>query len=201
MNNNRSQRQILNRLFRAARPFWRQFILAVVMAILVSIVNLLLPRMIQFFIDHYLRHAQATAQVMIGFVIAYFAVTAMKAIIQFGQAYSFAIGSEATLERIRLQLFEKLHRMGMAYYDQTPVGEIVSRVTNDTKTLYNFWNLILNLIVAIAGLVSAFVAMMMVNQLLAWLTVGLLMVIIGLVFLYQRVSVPVYHQNNLKWRF
>lgn len=193
MNNNRSQRQILNRLFRAARPFWRQFILAVVMAILVSIVNLLLPRMIQFFIDHYLRHAQATAQVMIGFVIAYFAVTAMKAIIQFGQAYSFAIGSEATLERIRLQLFEKLHRMGMAYYDQTPVGEIVSRVTNDTKTLYNFWNLILNLIVAIAGLVSAFVAMMMVNQLLAWLTVGLLMVIIGLVFLYQRVSVPVYH--------
>lgn len=193
MNNKRSQRQILNRLFRAARPFWRQFILAVVMAILVSIVNLLLPRMIQFFIDHYLRYAQATAQVMIGFVIAYFAVTAMKAIMQFGQAYSFAIGSEATLERIRLQLFEKLHRMGMAYYDQTPVGEIVSRVTNDTKTLYNFWNLILNLIVAIAGLVSAFVAMMMVNQLLAWFTVGLLMAIIGLVFLYQRVSVPVYH--------
>lgn len=194
MNNNRSQRQILNRLFRAARPFWRQFILAVVMAILVSIVNLLLPRMIQFFIDHYLRHAQATVQVIIGFVAAYFAVTAMKAMMQFGQAYSFAIVSEATLERIRLQLFDKLHRMGMAYYDQTPVGEIVSRVTNDTKTLYNFWNLILNLIVAIAGLVSAFVAMMMVNQLLAWLTVGLLMVIIGLVFLYQWVSVPVYHR-------
>lgn len=194
MNNNRSQRQILNRLFRAARPFWRQFILAVVMAILVSIVNLLLPRMIQFFIDHYLRHAQATVQVIIGFVAAYFAVTAMKAMMQFGQAYSFAIVSETTLERIRLQLFDKLHRMGMAYYDQTPVGEIVSRVTNDTKTLYNFWNLILNLIVAIAGLVSAFVAMMMVNQLLAWLTVGLLMVIIGLVFLYQWVSVPVYHR-------
>ena len=194
MNNNRSQRQILNRLFRAARPFWRQFILAVVMAILVSIVNLLLPRMIQFFIDHYLRHAQATVQVIIGFVAAYFAVTAMKAMMQFGQAYSFAIVSEATLERIRLQLFDKLHRMGMAYYDQTPVGEIVSRVTNDTKTLYNFWNLILNLIVAIAGLVSAFVAMMMVNQLLAWLTVGLLMIIIGLVFLYQWVSVPVYHR-------
>lgn len=194
MNNNRSQRQILNRLFRAARPFWRQFILAVVMAILVSIVNLLLPRMIQFFIDHYLRHAQATVQVIIGFVAAYFAVTAMKAMMQFGQAYSFAIVSEATLERIRLQLFDKLQRMGMAYYDQTPVGEIVSRVTNDTKTLYNFWNLILNLIVAIAGLVSAFVAMMMVNQLLAWLTVGLLMVIIGLVFLYQWVSVPVYHR-------
>lgn len=121
-------------------------------------------------------------------------VTAVKALMQFGQAYSFAVGSEATLERIRLQLFEKLHHMGMTYYDQTPVGEVVSRVTNDTKTLYNFWNLILNLIVAIAGLVSAFVAMMMVSQPLAWLTVGLLVVVIGLVILYQRVSVPVYHR-------
>ncbi|WP_295728083.1 ABC transporter ATP-binding protein [uncultured Limosilactobacillus sp.] len=189
-----SQRQVLKRLFKAARPFWRQFILAIIMAIMVSVLNLMLPRMIQYFIDHYLRQSIATVQIVVGFVTAYFMVTVVKALMQFGQAYSFAIGSEATLERTRLQLFEKLHRMGMVYYDQTPVGEIVSRVTNDTKTLYNFWNLILNLIVAVAGLVSAFVAMMLVSQPLAWLTVGLLVVVIGLVILYQRVSVPVYHR-------
>lgn len=194
MNKQLSQRTVLKRLFKAARPFWWQFSVAVVMAILVSVVNLILPRMVQFFIDHYLRHATATAKVIIGFVIVYFVVTMVKAIMQFGQAYSFAVGSEATLERIRTQLFAKLHRMGMSYYDQTPVGEIVSRVTNDTKTLYNFWNLILNLIVAVAGLVSAFVAMMMVSQPLAWATVALLVIIIGLVYVYQKVSVPVYQK-------
>lgn len=194
MNKQPNQKTVLKRLFKAARPFWWQFMLATVMAILVSVVNLLLPRMVQYFIDHYLRQASATVQVIGGFVFIYFVVTIVKAIFQFAQAYSFAVGSEATLERIRTQLFAKLHTMGMQYYDQTPVGEIVSRVTNDTKTLYNFWNLILNLIVAIAGLVSAFIAMMMVSQPLAWLTTGLLAVIIGLVFLYQKVSVPVYQR-------
>lgn len=61
MSKHLSQRQVLKRLFKAARPFWWQFALAITMAILVSIVNLLLPRMIQFFIDHYLRHSQASA--------------------------------------------------------------------------------------------------------------------------------------------
>lgn len=194
MNKQLSQRTVLKRLFKAARPFWWQFSVAVVMAILVSVVNLVLPRMVQFFIDHYLRHATATVKVIIGFVIVYFVVTMVKAIMQFGQAYSFSIGSEATLERIRTQLFAKLHRMGMSYYDQTPVGEIVSRVTNDTKKLYNFWNLILNLIVAVAGLVSAFIAMIMVSQPLAWATVALLVIIIDLVYVYQKVSVPVYQK-------
>lgn len=188
------QSTVLKRLLKAAKPFWWQFLIAVVMAILVSVVNLLLPRMVQFFIDHYLRHQSTTVQVILAFVVVYFVVTAVKAIMQFGQAYSFAVGSEATLERLRRQLFKKLHQMGMAYYDRTPVGEIVSRVTNDTKTLYNFWNLILNLIVAIAGLVSAFVAMWMVSRPLTIVTVMLLLVILGLVALYQKVSVPVYQR-------
>ena len=146
MNKAMQQRVVLKRLFKAARPLWWQFLLAVVMAILVSVVNLLLPRMVQFFIDHFLRHSSAMVQVIGSFVMIYFAVTVMKAIFQFGQAYSFAIGSEATLEKIRTMLFAKLHTMGMQYYDQTPVGEIVSRVTNDTKALYNFWNLIFSII-------------------------------------------------------
>lgn len=194
MNNQLKQRTVLRRLFKAAQPFWWQFCLATVMAVLVSVVNLLLPRMVQFFIDHYLRHQSATVQIILAFVAAYFGVTAVKAVMQFGQAYSFAVGSEATLERLRNRLFAKLHTMGMAYFDQTPVGEIVSRVTNDTKTLYNFWNLILNLIVAVAGLVSAFVAMMMVSKTLALVTLLLLLVIFVLVFVYQKVSVPVYQK-------
>lgn len=82
----------------------------------------------------------------------------------------------------------------MKFFDETPVGEIVSRVTNDTKTLYNFWNLILNLVVALTGLIAAFIAMMAVSPVLAWTTLGLLAVIIILVYCYQRLSVPVYQR-------
>lgn len=194
MKNNESQWQTLKQLFIAARPFWWQFCIAIIMAIIVSVVNLILPRMVQFFIDHYLQHGNVMTKTILSFIAVYFVVTMVKAIMQFVQSYSFAVGSEETLERLRRQLFTKLHTFGMSYFDQTPVGDIVSRVTNDTKTLYNFWNLILNVIVAAAALVSAFVAMVMVSQPLAYLTLALLLVIVILVWVYQRVSVPVYQK-------
>lgn len=168
------------------------------MAIALSIVNLLLPRMIQFYIDHYLRHGPVLVKWIVLFSCLYFGMTMIRALLQFIQAYSFAIGSERTLESLRDRLAHHLYFLGMKFFDQTPVGEVVSRVTNDTKTLYNFWNLILNLIVAITGLVSAFVAMMMVSQPLAWITVGLLLVIIVLVGWYQKLSVPVYQRVRAK---
>ncbi|WP_047769200.1 ABC transporter ATP-binding protein [Limosilactobacillus panis] len=190
----RQQGKILRRIFHAARPFWWQFTLAIVMAVALSIVNLLLPRLIQYYIDHYLRHGPVLLKWIILFTGIYGVLTVIRALLQFIQAYSFAVGAERTLESLRDRLIRHVYFLGMKFFDETPVGEIVSRVTNDTKTLYNFWNLILNLVVALTGLIAAFIAMMAVSPVLAWTTLGLLAVIIILVYCYQRLSVPVYQR-------
>ena len=190
----RRQRAVLRRIFRAARSFWWQFTLAIVVAVVLSVVNLLLPRLIQFYIDHYLRHGPVLLKWIIMFAGIYLGLTVIRALLQFIQAYSFAVGAERTLESLRDRLIRHIYFLGMRFFDETPVGEIVSRVTNDTKALYNFWNLILNLVVALTGLVASFVAMYMVSPLLAWLTLGLLLVIVLLVRWYQKLSVPVYQR-------
>lgn len=188
------QRVVLRRIFKAARPFWWQFTLAIGVAVVLSVVNLLLPRLIQFYIDHYLRHGPVLLKWIIMFAGIYLALTIIRALLQFIQAYSFAVGAERTLESLRDRLIHHIYFLGMRFFDSTPVGEIVSRVTNDTKALYNFWNLILNLVVAVTGLIASFVAMYMVSPLLAWLTLGLLAVIMLLVRWYQKLSVPVYQR-------
>lgn len=188
------QRVVLRRIFKAARPFWWQFTLAIGVAVVLSVVNLLLPRLIQFYIDHYLRHGPVLLKWIIMFAGIYLALTIIRALLQFIQAYSFAVGAERTLESLRDRLIRHIYFLGMRFFDETPVGEIVSRATNDTKALYNFWNLILNLVVALTGLVASFVAMYMVSPLLAWLTLGLLLVIVLLVRWYQKLSVPVYQR-------
>ena len=190
----RRQWAVLRRIFQAARSFWWQFTLAIVVAVVLSVVNLLLPRLIQFYIDHYLRHEPVLLKWIIMFAGIYLGLTVIRALLQFIQAYSFAVGAERTLESLRYRLIHHIYFLGMRFFDETPVGEIVSRVTNDTKALYNFWNLILNLVVALTGLVASFVAMYMVSPLLAWLTLGLLLVIVLLVRWYQKLSVPVYQR-------
>ena len=59
------------------------------------------------------------------------------------------MASLQTYQYVRTKLFEKLHSLGMRYFDQTPAGSIVSRVSNDTETLYEFWYVFLMVLTGI----------------------------------------------------
>lgn len=113
----RQQGKILRRIFRAARPFWWQFALAIVMAVALSIVNLLLPRLIQYYIDHYLRHGPVLLKWIILFTGIYGVLTVVRALLQFIQAYSFAVGAERTLESLRDRLIRHVYFLGMKFFD------------------------------------------------------------------------------------
>jgi len=188
----KDQHRVLRRLFKFAWLFKRQFGIALVFAIALSVVNVLLPRMLQYYMDHYLSHQSTGMQIIIGFALLYALGTIIKATIQFIEEFAFAMGAERTLEKIRSKLFHKLHTLGLNYFDTTPAGSIVSRVTNDTKTLYNFWTLFLMIFVAFFAMVSAFIAMLSVNVYLAVATLMFVIVLYLLIWLYQRLSFKIY---------
>lgn len=188
----KDQRLVLKRLCRYAGLFKQQFGIAIFFAIFLSVINVLLPRMLQYYMDHYLTHQSTGLKIIIGFAIVYAIGTIIKALVQFIEEFAFAMGAERTLERIRSKLFHKLHTLGLNYFDQTPAGSIVSRVTNDTKTLYNFWTLFLMIIIAFFAMISAFFAMLSVNVTLAIATVLFVLVLYFLIWLYQKLSFKIY---------
>lgn len=185
---------VLKRLVKFAWLFKKQFLTALIFAVALSIINVLLPRMLQYYMDHYLVHQSTGMQIVLGFAVIYFIGTIIKAIVQFVQNFAFSMGAERTLEKIRSRLFHKLHSLGMDYFDKTPAGSIVSRVTNDTKTLYDFWNLFLTIFVAAFAMISAFVAMMSVDVTLALLTAAFVIVLYFVVWLYQHLSSRIYRR-------
>lgn len=188
----KDQRQVLKRLFKFAGLFKKQFGIAVVFAIVLSVINVLLPRMLQYYMDHYLAHQSTGVQVIVIFAILYGIGTLIKAVVQFIEEFAFAMGAERTLEQIRSKLFHKLHTLGLNYFDTTPAGSIVSRVTNDTKTLYNFWTLFLMIIIAFFAMISAFIAMLSVNVVLALATALFVVILYVLIWLYQKLSFKIY---------
>lgn len=96
-----SRREVLKRLFKFAYLFKRQFIIAIIFAIILSIVNVFLPRMLQFYMDHYLSKQSTSIKVILGFAAVYAIGTIIKAIVQFIQEFVFSMGAERTLEEIR----------------------------------------------------------------------------------------------------
>lgn len=190
----KEQASILKRIFKFARPFAATFFFAVIFSIALAVINVYMPQILQYFMDHYLQTKSATMRILYLFAGLYFATSIIKAFIWFGQWYLYAVASIKTLNRIRVILFEKLQQLGIRYFDQTSAGSIVSRVTNDTETLYDFWNVFMMVLTGILSLVSSFVAMYALDKKIALVNLAFLPLLILIIVTYQRLSSKIYRQ-------
>lgn len=188
----KEQFQIVKRMFYYAKPYKKQFFIAIFWGACLAVINVMLPKILQVFMDDYLTTKTATSHVILTFAALYFGVTLVKIVVWFLQMYLYQMATEKTVQNIRNQLFEKLHTLGMRYFDQTPAGSIVSRVTNDTETIKDFWGVYLTVLQGLFAIVSAFTAMFLLNRTIALWCLLFLPVLLVIVWYYQRFSSKVY---------
>lgn len=188
------QMRIIGRLFRYAAPYKWYFYFSVGFSIAVAVINIFLPRIIQVYMDSHLVVGHTDFAVMWFFAGLYLFGMIVKAIMQFVQSYLYEMGAEYMLEHTRRRLFSKLHTLGMRYFDQTPSGSILSRLTNDTMAFANFWALFNSLVVTVSAMVSSFIAMYVVDiKISLWLLVFMPFLFV-MVWYYQRYSTRVYRR-------
>ncbi|GAB6092185.1 ABC transporter ATP-binding protein [Furfurilactobacillus curtus] len=188
----KEQRIVIKRLLPYAAPYKWDFIWAIIFAFAVSLINILLPKLMQTYMNQYLRVNNAALRVVLFFAGFYFLGTLIKAIFQFGQEFLYAMGGERMLENVRVQLFRKLHRLGMRYFDQVPAGSILSRLTNDTMSFQTFWALFAAAIVALFSVVTSFYAMYTTNARIALVVLAFLPFLGLVIWYYQHFSSRVY---------
>ena len=194
----KEQKLIIKRMLQFAKPFKKTFFAAIFFAFLLSIVNILLPRILQTFMDNYLTQQSATNQIIYFFAGLYFFGVVIKAVIWFFQWFLYSMAYLQTYQYVRTKLFEKLHSLGMRYFDQTPAGSIVSRVSNDTETLYEFWYVFLMVLTGIFAVLSSFAAMFQINVKIALLNLIFLPILMIVIWYYQKFSSRIYRQMREK---
>lgn len=194
----KQQVHIIKRLFLFAKPFKWYFYWSIIFSAVVSVINILLPKIIQIYFDNYLAKHQATMGIIWFFAGLYLFGMIVRAITEFGETYLYSMGAEYMLEDTRRILFKKLHQLGMRYFDQVPSGSILSRLTNDTMAFQNFWQLFSSLIIAVFSMVTAFFAMFTTDKEIAlWLTI--FWPFLGLIiWYYQKYSSRVYRRMREK---
>ena len=67
--------------------------------------------------------------------LAYLGATAAVHLTNFLTAYITSIAAQGALRRLRVQLFDHLQKLPVAYYDRTPIGDTISRCTADMETI------------------------------------------------------------------
>lgn len=194
----KEQVRVVKRIVAYALPFKAPFIWSFIFGVGLAITDVVSPRIIQVFLDNYVTQGEATISIAIQFSLLYMLSIIISMITMYFQNYLFSMASEKTVENIRNQLFRKVNQLGMRYFDQTPAGSIVSRVTNDTETIKDFWAVFLALAEGLLSIVTVFIAMWVLDVKITLIFLYFLPVMALMVWFYQRVSTRVYRTMREK---
>lgn len=194
----KEQVRVVKRIVAYALPFKAPFIWSFIFGVGLAITDVVSPRIIQVFLDNYVTQGEATISIAIQFSLLYMLSIIISMITMYFQNYLFSVASEKTVENIRNQLFRKVNQLGMRYFDQTPAGSIVSRVTNDTETIKDFWAVFLALAEGLLSIVTVFIAMWVLDVKITLTFLYFLPVMALMVWFYQRVSTRVYRTMREK---
>ena len=67
--------------------------------------------------------------------VTYIAIQVFIVVISYFQLIRFQDIALKIIQQMRIDVFSKVQGLGLRYFDKTPAGSIVSRVTNDTESI------------------------------------------------------------------
>lgn len=194
MKNNANQWRVFKRLMSYLKPYKFLTALALVLLLLTTVVRSVIPLIASYFIDHFLTDMNQTAMLIL---VGYYLMYVLQTIIQYFGNFYFARVSYSIVRDIRRDAFANMEKLGMAYFDQTPAGSIVSRLTNDTEAVSDMFSGILSsFISAIFIFTVTLLTMLRLNAVLTgWVAIFLPFIFI-LVNLYRKKSVAVIERTR-----
>lgn len=130
-------REVLRKLLGFSRPYWWLFGAAVLMIVFVTGLNLAQPYIIKVAIDNAFVRGDHQAVLRLGTLLLI--VAAASFLFNLGQTYILTYASERIVLDVRHALFSHLQYMPLSFFDNNPVGRLVTRVTNDTEKIKEFF--------------------------------------------------------------
>ena len=179
------------RLITYMKPYAHWVIFALFLVLCLTGFDLYRPMLVGDAIDTF--GADGDYDIIIDTAIKYAVVLALSVIFNIAQTWILQKAGQNIILEIRKDLYRHIQSLGSRYFDTTPVGKLVTRVTNDVEALNEMYSGILvqlfRNIVKIAGLAGVMIAL---DVKLAAVSFVLMPVVIGLTVLCQKIARNIY---------
>lgn len=141
MQNKQEQWAVLKRLMSYLKPYGLLTFLALSFLLATTVIKSAIPLVASHFIDQYLSNLN---QLAVTVLLVYYGLYILQTLVQYVGNLLFARVSYSIVRDIRRDAFANMEKLGMSYFDKTPAGSIVSRLTNDTETISDMFSGILS---------------------------------------------------------
>nr|WP_041808937.1 ABC transporter transmembrane domain-containing protein [Evansella cellulosilytica] len=190
---------VFKRLMSYAKPHWKWLVIAFILLVGGTSAELLGPILIKIFIDDFLTPRIFEFQPLLILGIGYIVLHLTAAAMNYTQLLLFQKIALKIIQQLRIDIFAKVEKLGLSFFDQFPTGGLVSRITNDTEQVKELYVSVMAIFVQnIVFLIGVFVAMFYLNVQLALFCLVILPFIFIIMQLYRRFSSKYYAEMSEK---
>jgi ATP-binding cassette, subfamily B, multidrug efflux pump len=125
--------KVLRRLFRFIKPYQGRFYILIVLTIAMAVLTPLRPYLIQYTLDHHV--AAGKYQEMVQMILVLLGLLVGQAFVQYLHTYLSGWLGQYIIRDIRVQLYKHILSLRLKFFDNTPIGRLVTRTISDVETL------------------------------------------------------------------
>ncbi len=195
------------RMMGYVRPYWKTVVVCLVLALLITGLDLYRPILIGNAIDAYITGDFAPGEMaaarFLGVLKAaglYLAMLAATFVFSRKQYLMIQETGQKIVYTMREELMAHVQKLSMRFFDLTPVGRIVTRVTNDTESINELYSdIIVRFFRNVMMILGLAVVMLTLNVRMALLSFALVPVVLVLTIYFRKMSRKAY-QLSRTWR-
>jgi ATP-binding cassette subfamily B multidrug efflux pump len=150
--------RLLVRLLRYLRPYVGITAAAIAMLLALAVLQLAGPYLTKVAIDRAIPARDLRLIALLGAALA--AALVAEFALEYGQTLLTAYLGQRVMVDLRQEIFRKLQRLSIAFYDRNPVGRLMTRVTSDVETLNDMFT---------GGVVALFGDVFTLLVIMAWM--------------------------------
>lgn len=124
---------LMKRLLSYLKPYKWRVLTALILLLISSGMHLVGPHLIKIGIDDYIANKDVTGLSYLSLI--FLSVLIVGFFLRFVNTYIMQIVGQRVMVDIRMQLFTRLQRLSVGFFDKNPVGRLITRVTTDVDAL------------------------------------------------------------------
>lgn len=182
----------LKRLLAYGSPWRKQLAIAVVMLWVAAAAEVSGPLLISYFIDNMVAKNNLPLAMVAGLVAAYVGLQLLAAGLHYAQSLLFNQAAVGVVQQLRTDVMDAALRQPLSAFDTQPVGQLISRVTNDTEVIRDLYVTVVATVLRSAALIGAMlVAMFSLEWRMALVAMAIFPAVLVVMVIYQRYSTPI----------
>jgi ATP-binding cassette subfamily B protein len=194
----KSRRKILRRLLDFIKPYKARAIGGCIMAVLLAVVGLIMPRLTQPLIDDGLRGGNFNVVLtFVGLMAGLVVLSVIGRSVQ--QRLIFRLGTKVSRD-IRNTVYEHLHKLSLSFFAKKQTGSLVTRVTTDSDRIWRFVSRsMMELVVSALVLVGGGIALFLMHWKLALFALAPMPVMLVLMVVFHKSMHRIFRRMWHKW--